>query len=456
MFGTEAFYADIGAQHRGPEYSHRMHFDQDRLGLARDLLAFIDSAPSPYHAVSEVTRRLSEQGYVLFDEREAWRLSPGTLGIVVRGASLIAFSMGTEAPARSGFTIVGAHTDSPNLRLKPLPQFESAGYGQLAVEVYGGVLLHTWLDRDLALAGRVVLADGSEALVELTSAVARIPSLAIHLNRDVNKDGLTLNAQQHLSPVFAQELSGGPALWDRIARSLPISGVTGRDILGFDVGLHDAQRGGFGGIDGEFLFSARLDNLASCHAACVALIAAGAAAARTRVVALYDHEEVGSQSAIGARSSFLESVLERLTHCADAAGSDAKSRAFARSMLISADMAHAVHPNYADKHDKQHRPILGGGPVLKTNVNQSYATDGGGAAAFISACRAVDVEPQHFAARNDMPCGSTIGPITAARLGIRAVDVGNPMLSMHSCREMAGTADVEPMIRVLTHILAAG
>jgi len=433
-----------------------MQFDQDRLGLARDLLAFIDSSPSPYHAAAEVTRRLGDHGYRLFDEREVWTLEPGSRGVVVRGASVIAFCMGTEPPARAGFTILGAHTDSPNLRLKPRPQLESSGYAQLSVEVYGGVLLHTWLDRDLALAGRVVLADGSEGLIDLRSPVARIPSLAIHLNRDVNKDGLTLNAQQHLVPVIGLEREAAPGLLDRIAQSLPISGVTARDVLGLDLGLFDAQPGVFGGQDAELLFSARLDNLSSCHAACVALVAAGPPRARTRVLALYDHEEVGSQSAVGARSYFLESVLERLARGSGEPEMDAKARAFARSTLVSVDMAHGVHPNYAEKHDKQHRPMLGAGPVLKTNVNQSYSTDGGGAAAFIAACRAVDVEPQHFSARNDMPCGSTIGPITAARLGIRAVDIGNPMLSMHSCREMAAVADVEPMIRVLTHLLAAG
>ena len=210
-----------------------------------------------------------------------------------------------------------------------------------------------------------------------------------------------------------------------------------------------------GGFDDEFLFTARLDNLASCHAGTTALIAAGEPRAKTRVLVLYDHEEVGSQSAFGARSYFLESVLDRLALAASDSGHDAKARAFAKSLMISADMAHGVHPNYPDKHDKLHRPVLGGGPVVKSNVNQSYATEGIGAAAFVAACRAVDVTPQHFSSRNDMACGSTIGPISAARLGIRTVDVGNPMLSMHSAREMAAVADVEPMIRVLTHLYAA-
>lgn len=431
-----------------------MQLDQDPLGLARDLLRFIQAAKTPYHAVEEVTRRLREHDFRAFDEREPWSLEAGARGFVVRGGSIVAFVVGSEPPAAAGFTILGAHTDSPNLRLKPIPDSENAGYRQLSIEVYGGVLLHTWLDRDLTLAGRVVLADGSERLVALEDPVARIPSLAIHLHREVNREGLSLNAQQHLSPVVALDKDASVSVLDRVVRALP-GGITAKDVLGFDLSLLEAQPGIIGGFDGEFLFSARLDNLASCHAACTALLASGAVTRKTRVIALYDHEEVGSQSAVGARSYFLESILERLALGSPGATSDAKARALAQSLLVSADMAHAVHPNYADKHDKQHRPLLGQGPVLKTNVNQSYATDGAGARAFVAACRAVDVRHQHFAARNDMPCGSTIGPITAARLGVRTVDVGNPMLSMHSCREMAAVADVVPMIRVLSHMLAS-
>jgi aspartyl aminopeptidase len=431
-----------------------MQHDQDRLGLTQDLLAFIGSAKTPYHAVAEVARRLSAHGFRPFDERAPWAVEPGARGFVVRAGSIIAFALGSEPPAEAGFTLIGAHTDSPNLRAKPLPDSASNGYRQLSIEVYGGVLLHTWLDRDLGIAGRVVLADGSESFTEIARPVARVPSLAIHLNRDVNRDGLVLNAQQHLLPVVSFE-SDGRDLLDHVALSLTTSGVTAKDVLGFDLCLFDVQPGNIGGFDGELVFSARLDNLASCHAGCTALIASGAARRKTRVLALYDHEEVGSQSAIGARSYFLESVLERLALGNPSAGPEAKPRALARSLLISADMAHGVHPNYPDKHDKQHRPQLGKGPVLKTNVNQSYATDGAGAAAFVAACREVGVVPQHFSARNDAPCGSTIGPISAARLGIRTVDVGNPMLSMHSCREMAAVADVEPMIRVLTHVYAS-
>lgn len=434
-----------------------MRSDSQPLTAAHDLLDFIRAAPTPYHAVAEVEARLLGAGFRRFEESESWSVAGGTRGFAIRDGSVIAFIAGASPASRAGFRIIGAHTDSPNLRLKPRPALESVGFRQLAVEVYGGVLLSTWLDRDLGLGGRVALADGQQVRVRLDAPICRIPNLAIHLNRDVNKEGLALNPQLHLSPVLGLEKAGASSALDLLARACENAGVRGvraTDIVAFDLCLFDLQPGTLGGDSGEFLFSARLDNLASCHAACQALLSASGDSDATRVIALYDHEEVGSQSATGARSQFLESVLERLASSADSAR-DASVRAFSQSLLISADMAHGVHPNYSDKHDRQHRPLLGAGPVLKVNSNQSYATDGPGAAAFVRACRAADVEPQHFVARNDMPCGSTIGPITAARLGIRTVDVGNPMLSMHSCREMSAVADVEPMIRVLTQLLSA-
>ncbi|MEO7036872.1 MAG: M18 family aminopeptidase [Polyangiaceae bacterium] len=432
--------------------------EQDRSPEASDLAAFLDAGKTPYHAVAEVARRLTSAGFRPFREQEAWQIAPGTRGFVVRaGGSIVAFEVGRKAPAEAGFVLLGAHTDSPNLRVKPLPDLTSVGYRQLAVEVYGGVLLSTWLDRDLSLAGRVVLADGKTELVDLQRSVCRVPNLAIHLNREVNTAGLQLNAQTQLVPVIGlEETEGGFAeLLTEGLRATPSSGAAAADILGFDLCLYDTQRAAFAGAHSEFLFSSRLDNLASCHAALCALLGATKAPELTRVVALYDHEEVGSQSASGARSLFLSDLLERLALACSPKDPSALPRAISRSLLVSADMAHAVHPNYPDKHDKQHRPMLGAGPVIKVNVNQSYASDGPAVAAFRTACRAAEVTPQHFSSRNDMPCGSTIGPISAARLGIRAVDVGNPMLSMHSCREMAGVSDVAPMIRVLTELFSA-
>jgi aspartyl aminopeptidase len=418
--------------------------------LTRDLLGFIEAAPTPYHAVSEVSGRLARAGFHQLSERETWHLAPGEGGFVVRaGGSIAAFRMGRKSPAEAGFVMVGAHTDSPNLRLKPNAQLTAHGYEQLSVEVYGGVLLSTWLDRDLGLAGRLVLEDGSTRLVRLPGSVGRVPSLAIHLNRDVNSNGLSLNAQTQLLPVAALELSsGGLELNERLAAA---AGVTPEAIRGSDLCLFDVQPPALGGARNELIFSARLDNLVSCHAALSALLNADAAADATRVVVLYDHEEVGSETASGAGSRFLENVLQRLL-ASYAPSSDGFARAMAGSLLVSADMAHAVHPNYPDKHDKQHRPLLGKGPVLKVNVSQRYATDGPTAACFRSACARAGVEPQHFVSRNDIGCGSTIGPIAAAGLGLRAVDVGGPMLSMHSCREMAASADVPVMVRVLTEL----
>jgi len=431
--------------------------EQDRAPEASDLASFLDASKTPYHAVLEVARRLSGAGFRAFREQETWQIETGTRGFVVRaGGSIVAFQVGTKAPADAGFVLLGAHTDSPNLRLKPLPDSTSVGYRQLSVEIYGGVLLSTWLDRDLSVAGRVVFADGKTELIDLERAVCRVPNLAIHLNREVNTAGLQLNAQTQLVPVLGLEANAGgfAELLAEGLRSTPSNGARVEDVLGFDLCLYDTQRAAFAGAQGEFLLSSRLDNLASCHAALSALLGASPNSDATRVVALYDHEEVGSQSTSGARSLFMSDLLERLALSCSPKDPSALPRAISRSLLVSADMAHAVHPNYPDKHDKQHRPMLGAGPVIKVNVNQSYATDGPAAAAFSAACRAVDVTPQHFSARNDSPCGSTIGPISAARLGVRAVDVGNPMLSMHSCREMAAVSDVAPMIRVLTRLLS--
>ncbi|HET9958526.1 MAG TPA: M18 family aminopeptidase [Polyangiaceae bacterium] len=435
-----------------------MQAHQAPLDAARDLLRFIQASPTPCHAVAEVERRLAQVGFRKFQEQDGWELQPGTRGYVTRAGSIIGFIAGDKAPAESGFVILGAHTDSPNLRVRPRPDVENLGYRELGVEVYGGVLLSTWMDRDLGLAGRVVTLDGVQHLLNVERPLFRIPNLAIHLNRDVNKEGLQLNAQQHLIPVTGLESKTAQSLNEFVASSLATDaapGVTARDIGGYELCLYDLQAGSLGGGADEFLFSARLDNLASCHAACSALVRSGQGVDFTRLIALYDHEEVGSQSSVGARSQFIDSVLLRLVGAFGEWRGDALPRALARSLLVSADMAHAVHPNYADKHDKQHRPVLGAGPVIKVNSNQSYATGADGAAAFVRACRAAEVEPQYFVARNDMPCGSTIGPILSSRLGVRGVDVGNPMLSMHSCREMAATADVEPMIRVFERLFSA-
>jgi aspartyl aminopeptidase len=416
----------------------------------QDLLDYIDASPTPFHAVSETAGRLEAQGYRRLDETKAWNTAPGDKVYLVRGGgSLAAFHLGTAPSRDAGFRLVGAHTDSPNLRVKPNPERKKAGYEQLGVEPYGGVLLHTWLDRDLSLAGRALLADGSARLVDFGRPLLRVPSLAIHLNRKVNTEGLKLNAQKHMSPILALDGLEAIELRDLLAREL--GDVAARDILAWDLMAYDVQPAALGGASQEFIHSARLDNLASCHAAVTALLSAAGETAFTRGIILYDHEEVGSRSAQGAASDFLRSCLQRL---AGRSYEDAH-RAIARSFLISADMAHGIHPNYADKHEPKHQPLLGGGPVVKINVNQSYATDGESWAHFERWAKEADVGTQRFVVRSDLGCGSTIGPITAAELGIRTVDAGNPMLSMHSCREVAAAADVPKMIEVMKQFHAA-
>ena len=425
-----------------------------------DLLSFIDRSPTPYHAVAESVRRLRAAGFHAICETEVWDLAPGDRRYTVRHeGSLVAFQIGEITPAEGGFRIIGAHTDSPNLRIKPRPDVDANGYRQLGVEPYGRALLHTWLDRDLSLAGRVTLRGEPEprtVLIDFARPILRIPNLAIHLQRELNREGLKLNAQQHMAPIIGLEEL--PSLRDLLTSELRVQNqieVDAKDVLAFDLMTYDVQPSAVSGVRGEFIHAPRLDNLASCHAALTALIGAGSAPLpqHSRVVVLYDHEEVGSRSAQGAASPLLADALER-SICGFKAGEpQGLERALSRSMLISADMAHAVHPNYSDRHESEHRPVIGRGPVVKSNANQSYASDAQTAGFFAGLCDRLGIEPQHFVSRSDLSCGSTIGPITAARIGIRTVDVGNPMLSMHSCREMAGTADVEPMIDVLRSFL---
>ena len=423
---------------------------------AGDLLRFIDRSPTPYHAVAEASARLRAAGFTELAEAELWELSPGDARTVVRGGgSLFAFVVGERSPAEAGFHLVGAHTDSPNLRVKPLPDVAREGVRQLAVEPYGGVLLHSWLDRDLSLAGRVTIdtpAGVAARLVDFQRPLLRVPNLAIHLQREIATKGLELNAQAHLVPVLG--LEGAPPLAELVASELRAqlgTDVAAGDVLGFDLMAYDVQPAARAGARCEFLFAPRLDNLASCHAAVSAFGAAREARlpAWTNGLVLYDHEEVGSRSAQGASGSFLADGLGRLVAGVKGGAPQGLARAAARSLLISADMAHAVHPNFADKHEPGHRPRLGGGPVLKVNASQAYASDAVGIAHVTALCRSLGMTPQHFVTRSDLACGSTIGPLASASVGIRAVDLGSPMLSMHSCRELAAAADVAPMIALL-------
>ena len=416
---------------------------QNKTDRIQSLLEFIDRSPTPFHAVQEMTSALSNKGFIELKETDAWTLKPNGRYFLTRNdSSLIAFIVGSKPE----FKIIGAHTDSPNLRLKPQAVYEKSGYLQLGVEVYGGVLLSTWTDRDLSLAGRVILAGKKSPftkLVQFKQALLRIPQLAIHLNRNVNKKGLILNEQNHLPPIFSMQNKSTPdmVLKKIVARELKCKPT---DIMGLDLSLYDTQLGALAGPEREFIFSGRLDNLASCHSAMHALTESTMKDRATRVIAFYDHEEVGSETAQGAGSPFLKDVLERITLSEKREGF---LRAMGNSFFISADMAHAIHPNYSDMHDNQHMPIINGGPVIKSNAGQRYATDAMSSFWFESLCKKAGIPVQKFVVRSDMSCGSTIGPITAANLGIRTVDVGNPMLSMHSIREMAGTKDHELLIR---------
>ncbi len=436
-----------------------MILDRDRaIARTEDLCRFIDAGPMPQLAAAEIARRLEAHGYQRLPEEDVWELASGNGYYVVRAdTTVIAFRVGAAAPSEAGFRAFGAHVDSPNLRVKPVGTSRAEGYRKLAVEVYGGVLLATWADRDLGLAGRVVVRSGSGvrgALIRIDRPIARVPNLAIHLNRTVNSEGLKLDKQRHMPPIIG--LAGGQAIGDDEVRRVAAAaaGVAPDEIVDYDLGLFDVQPSAIGGIDGEFVFAPRLDNLGSTHAGLVALLesARDTLAAHTSVIALYDHEECGSSSAQGAAGPFLLDVLRRITMAhPQAQGGEVEqaSRALARSLMISADMAHAVHPNYGELHEPAHRPRLNRGPVIKRNENQRYATDGVTGAAFTELCRAAGFAPQVFVSRSDLPCGSTIGPITAARAGIATVDVGNPMLSMHSVREMCGTFDQDLMVEAL-------
>jgi aspartyl aminopeptidase len=418
--------------------------------LVDDLLTFLGASPTPFHAVDEGRLRLEAAGFRRLDEADRWdRLAAGAYYVTSSGTNLVAFVV--PAPEhRTRFAIVGAHTDSPNLRLKPNPEYAAEGYAQLGVEVYGGVLLNSWLDRDLGLAGRVVVKGERGAieshLVRLDRPLLRVPQLAIHLDREVNDKGLILNRQDHLAPVLG--LAGGAASLGKLVAEA--AGVAVDRVIGHELMLFDLLPPVLGGQANEFIFSARLDNLAMCHAAisAIAPLGKGGAQAAIAVIALFDHEEVGSASTAGAASAVLPRILERLVP-----DREAFHQASARSTCVSADMSHAVHPNYAHRHEPRHKPQINGGPVIKTNTQQRYATTATTAAMFAELCRDEDVPVQHYAHRTDLPCGSTIGPITSTLLGIATVDVGNPMLSMHSAREMAGSRDPAPMTRVLARYL---
>jgi len=422
--------------------------------LIDDLLEFIERSPTPYHAVENASRLLADAGFAPLRETEHWRREACAAGFVVRDdGALIAFRRGRQPLLAGGIRLAGTHTDSPGLRIRPNPTRQEEGYGQLGVETYGGVLLHPWYDRDLSIAGRVggIDANGNtrSSLVDFREPVAFIPSLAIHLDRGANK-GRNINPQTELSPVMLR-LGKGEAfdLEPILLARLNDSGEAApfASILSWDLLLYDTQPPARVGLRGEFIASARLDNLLSTYIALRALLAADGE--HSAMIVCNDHEEVGSVSASGAQGTFLAAVLQRLIALEDA-GADAFHRAIRQSLLLSVDNSHGVHPNFADRHDGQHRPLLNGGPVIKTNANQRYAGGSGSVALFKSLCGRTGVPWQSFSNRADLGCGSTIGPLTAAELGIPVLDIGLAQFAMHSIRELAGSEDPGHLLSCLT------
>ena len=407
----------------------------------QDLGAYVSASPSSFHAVHEAGRRLDGAGFTSLDELQPWDGGAGKF-YVIRDGALIAWVTPENAGPTTGFNILGAHTDSPSFKLKPKPTTGKFGWLQAGVEVYGGPLLNSWLDRELQLAGRLVLRDGTQHLTA-TGPLLRFPQLAIHLDRGVNDNGLVLSKQQHMNPIFGLGDPANEDLLGLLAERIEGAALDPADIGGYDVVVADTQAPAVFGAKGEFFASGRLDNLSSTHAGLVALIEHAKAAPQDgpiAVLAAFDHEEIGSNSRSGACGPILEDILTRIS---DGLGASVSQRrqSLAASFCVSADAGHAVHPNYAERHDPVNRPVLNGGPLLKINANQRYATDATGAALWARLCGEANVPYQEYVSNNDLPCGSTIGPLTATRLGIRTVDVGIPLLSMHSARELCGVED---------------
>ncbi len=423
--------------------------------LLDDLLIFLRDSPTPFHAVANLVMLLQKNGFQPIHESDAWNLQSGGRYIVTRNdSSLLAFVRGSDDVVANGVHLAGAHTDSPCLKIKPNPELQRQGYFQLGVEVYGGVLLAPWFDRDLSLAGRVSYATRDEkiasALLDFKKPIAVIPSLAIHLDRDVNSNR-SINAQTQLPPVLmCSEVNSEPDFRALLLEQLRKEhGIDAREVLDYEISCYDTQPPALLGVADEFIASARIDNLLSCFVGVRALLAANGK--RTAMMVCSDHEEVGSASVAGAQGTLLQSVLQRIAGSQENASHESYARMIGKSLLISCDNAHGIHPNFADKHDANHGPLLNRGPVIKINANQRYATNSETAAYFRQLCAQVDAPVQSFAMRSDMACGSTIGPIVATETGINTVDVGVPQWAMHSIRETAGSRDCEYLFRVLRH-----
>ncbi len=416
------------------------------------LLKFLEGSPTPFHAVENMKATLTQAGFQEMNEEASWaKPALPQAGFVVRnGGALIAFRQGKRPAHETGFHLAGSHTDSPCLKVKPQGSIDSLGYVKWGVEVYGGVLLSTWFDRDLSIAGRVSYCTDNgkieTTLVDFKRPVATLPNLAIHLSREVN-ESRSINKQWELPPILWQWHQGHKksetSIPKILAEELSAHGKKGtQKILGFELSFYDTQKPSVVGLNNDFIASARLDNLLSVYCGLHALIESSAE--RTAIFVANDHEEVGSETLSGAQGTFLASILERL-----AGDRDSFHRAIAHSTLVSTDNAHGIHPNYPEKHDREHAPLLNHGPAIKVNASQRYATNSETAALFARVCEKAEVPYQSFVSRTDMPCGSTIGPLTATKLGIKTVDVGLPTFAMHSIRELAGVRDPDFLFRAL-------
>lgn len=426
----------------------------------QDCLDFIDASPSPWHVISTLEQRLRAFEFQRLDEKDDWSLTAGGRYYVVRDeSSIIIFVAGHKDLTAHGFKILGAHTDSPGLRLKPNPVINSDNLLRLSVEVYGGPILATFSDRDLSLAGRLAYRaeNGKIAsrLLRFEQPLLRLPNLAIHMNRSVNEDGLKLNKQTEIPLIIAtatdQQLPS-----DQFTSLLTAAtGLNAKQILSWEFNIYDTQKGVFWGENQAFYADSQLDNLASCHAGITALLNdAALQGGNTLVCAFFDHEEIGSESCKGAAGSFLPDVLERIT-LTRAIDKQGYRRALANSLMISADMAHAYQPNFPNAYETGHKLCVNQGPAIKINANHRYASNCLSEAAFMDLCQQAEVPFQKYAHRGDLPCGSTIGPLASSKLGIATVDVGNPMWAMHSVRESAGVLDHGYLIKVLNQFFAA-
>jgi len=403
------------------------------------LQEFLDVSPTSFHVVNSASHELEQVGYASQTYKDAGGSHfAKDKGVVTRGGALIAWHWPQEITTPEGVLIFGAHSDSPGLHLKPNSTSTTLGWSQLNVEIYGGVLLNSWLDRDLGVAGLLYFADGTCKLISIDEPIARIPQLAIHLDREISEKGLMLHRQNHMKPIWGTNTSLLFTQW--LCEKCEVSPSL---LTGFELQLFDTQKSVVLGAMGEFLVSGRLDNQVSCWAAVKSLIE-NTQPTQPTLVALFDHEEVGSQSINGAAGPLLEHVLGELLH--ERKASQSFAAIAKKSVMVSADNSHAIHPNYLEKHDQQHAPMVNLGPVIKRNANQRYATNGEIASRVVDAARRANIPTQDFVANNAMPCGSTIGPMSATRLGIDTIDVGVPQLSMHSVREMCGTKDPDYLV----------